>query len=139
MTKSAIRTVVALLLFTGTALAQVTSDPFPQPIAATEGVISAKFVEFATVRDSGGNDDTDGDLHLRRARPCTADAAGTGGDERLTERIATMCLQRKRKLDISRCRCARASWQDYGEFLRELAAPQAAALLAVPARVARTS
>jgi hypothetical protein len=54
MTKRATRTVVALLLCTGAVFAQVTSDPFPQPIAATEGIIGVKFVEFATIPDSGG-------------------------------------------------------------------------------------
>ena len=35
-------------------LAQVTNDPFPTPIPATDGVITVKFVEFATIPDFNG-------------------------------------------------------------------------------------
>jgi len=38
----------------GTALAQVTNDPFPTPIPTTDGVIAVKFVEFATIPDIAG-------------------------------------------------------------------------------------
>ncbi|MBI4475180.1 MAG: PQQ-dependent sugar dehydrogenase [Acidobacteria bacterium] len=33
--------------------AQATNDPFPTPITASEGVITVKFVEFASIPDSG--------------------------------------------------------------------------------------
>ena len=46
--------VVALLLLTVPALAQTPTDPFPTPIAATEGVIRVSFVEFASIPDVGG-------------------------------------------------------------------------------------
>jgi hypothetical protein len=36
------------------AFAQVPKDPFPRPIAATDGVIRVNFVEFATLPDLGG-------------------------------------------------------------------------------------
>jgi hypothetical protein len=36
------------------AFAQNTNDPFPTPIAATDGVISVKFLEFAALPDVGG-------------------------------------------------------------------------------------
>ncbi len=49
-----IRMFLAILLTTCTALAQVTTDPFPQPIPATEGVITVKFAEFATIPDFNG-------------------------------------------------------------------------------------
>ena len=46
--------VALVLLIASTALAQatnVTNDPFPTPIAATDGVIAVKFTEFATIPD----------------------------------------------------------------------------------------
>ena len=38
-------------LATSAVLAQTPTDPFPQPIQATEGVIGVRVVEFATVPD----------------------------------------------------------------------------------------
>src|SRR5687768_4249698 len=35
--------------------AQTTNNPFPAPIAATEGVVTVSFVEFAAVPDREGN------------------------------------------------------------------------------------
>jgi hypothetical protein len=35
------------------AIAQTTTDPFPEPIAATDGVVKVSFVEFASVPDIG--------------------------------------------------------------------------------------
>src|SRR5262245_27025024 len=49
----AIRLLLALLLTTGIACAQTTTDPFPNPISPADGVITVKFVEFATIPDSG--------------------------------------------------------------------------------------
>ena len=46
--------IVATLLVATPALAQTTSDPFPTPIAATEGVITVSFVEFASIPDIAG-------------------------------------------------------------------------------------
>jgi hypothetical protein len=43
---------LAATIVAATAFAQVTNDPFPEPIPASEAVISVKFVEFATVPDS---------------------------------------------------------------------------------------
>jgi hypothetical protein len=54
MTISVFRVIVAALVFASPALAQTTNDPFPQPIAATEGVITVKFVEFASIPDIAG-------------------------------------------------------------------------------------
>ena len=54
MAKCVIHVIVAALLMTGTALAQTTSDPFPNPIPANDRVISVKFVEFATIPDFAG-------------------------------------------------------------------------------------
>src|SRR5262245_20145054 len=34
--------------------AQVTNDPFPDPIPATQGVIAVKFAEFASIPDFPG-------------------------------------------------------------------------------------
>jgi Glucose / Sorbosone dehydrogenase len=45
---------MAALLLAYPALAQTTSDPFPQPMAATEGVITVQFVEFASLPDIAG-------------------------------------------------------------------------------------
>jgi len=36
------------------AFAQLSNDPFPQPIAATEGVVKVNFKEFASLPDSNG-------------------------------------------------------------------------------------
>ena len=44
----------ALLLTASASLAQTTNDPFPSPIATTEGVIRVDFVEFASIPDVGG-------------------------------------------------------------------------------------
>lgn len=54
MSKYLARAVLAALLTTGAAVAQVTNDPFPQPITVTEGVITVGFAEFATIPDFGG-------------------------------------------------------------------------------------
>lgn len=48
------RAILATVLLASPAAAQVTNDPFPQPIAATEGVIAVNFVEFASVPDVDG-------------------------------------------------------------------------------------
>ena len=50
---------MAMLSLASPALAQepqTTDDPYPQPIAATEGVITVRFVEFASVPDIAGED-----------------------------------------------------------------------------------
>ena len=44
---STIRPVIAALLIAGPAAAQITNDPFPDPIAASEGVIVVGLEEFA--------------------------------------------------------------------------------------------
>lgn len=49
-----IRIFAAVLLLGAPLSAQVPNDPFPAPIAATEGVIKVNFVEFATLPDLGG-------------------------------------------------------------------------------------
>jgi hypothetical protein len=54
MAKCVIHVMVAVLMMTCTALAQTTSDPFPNPIPANDRVISVKFVEFATIPDFAG-------------------------------------------------------------------------------------
>ena len=54
MNKSLARVTLATLLTTSAAVAQVTNDPFPQPIATTEGVITIRFAEFTTIPDFGG-------------------------------------------------------------------------------------
>ncbi len=49
------RALVAALLVALPALsvtAQTPTDPFPAPIAAVDGVIKVKFVEFASIPDS---------------------------------------------------------------------------------------
>ena len=46
--------IVAALLLATPALAQTTNDPFPTPIAATDGVIKVSFVEFASIPDIAG-------------------------------------------------------------------------------------
>ncbi|MEX0617770.1 MAG: PQQ-dependent sugar dehydrogenase [Pseudohongiellaceae bacterium] len=45
---------ISLLATAAPACAQVTNDPFPEPIAATEGVIRVDFVEFASLPDIDG-------------------------------------------------------------------------------------
>ena len=45
---------VLALLLAVPALAQTPTDPFPNPIPATEGVIRVGFVEFASIPDVGG-------------------------------------------------------------------------------------
>jgi hypothetical protein len=47
-------TVLALATLTGSMLAQQSTDPFPQPIPATEGAITANYAEFATIPDNNG-------------------------------------------------------------------------------------
>jgi hypothetical protein len=49
-----IRISVALLLVATPALAQTTTDPFPNPIPATEGAVRVNFREFAALPDIGG-------------------------------------------------------------------------------------
>ena len=46
--------VVAALLMASLGLPQTTTDPFPEPIAAGDGVITVNFVEFATLPDVNG-------------------------------------------------------------------------------------
>src|SRR5262245_30353353 len=41
-------------LFPSAVGAQVTSNPFPTPIESAAGIISVKFVEFATIPDTNG-------------------------------------------------------------------------------------
>ncbi len=48
------RVAVMALLLALPALAQTPTDPFPTPIAATEGVIRVRFVEFASIPDVDG-------------------------------------------------------------------------------------
>jgi hypothetical protein len=48
------RLMAATLLIASPALAQAPTDPFPTPIAATEGVIRVNYVEFATIPDIDG-------------------------------------------------------------------------------------
>src|SRR5688572_4585216 len=54
MTKVCSRVIVVMLLAACTALAQVSTDPFPTPIPATDRVITVKFSEFATIPDFNG-------------------------------------------------------------------------------------
>lgn len=54
MTRTVTLALAAALVSTATAFAQTTSDPFPEPIRATEGVISVSFVEFASIPDIAG-------------------------------------------------------------------------------------
>ena len=49
MNRNAMRVIAAVLLVASAVLAQVTNDPFPTPIPATDGVIAVKFAEFATI------------------------------------------------------------------------------------------
>jgi hypothetical protein len=53
MFKALLRLVLTAVLTTSTLAAQATNDPFPDPIAANDGVIRVKFVEFATIPDAG--------------------------------------------------------------------------------------
>jgi len=46
--------VAGILLTAAGAVAQVTNDPFPTPIAASDRVIAVKFTEFATIPDFNG-------------------------------------------------------------------------------------
>jgi hypothetical protein len=53
------RTIFAILtiliaVYASAQTTNVTNDPFPAPIATTDGVIPVRFVEFATLPDSGG-------------------------------------------------------------------------------------
>src|SRR5436190_291883 len=52
MTKHFSCAIAGLLLMTTIGFAQRTSDPYPEPIPATDRVIAVKFVEFATIPDS---------------------------------------------------------------------------------------
>jgi hypothetical protein len=47
-------TISAATLVVASATQQLSTDPFPTPIQATEGVIAVSFVEFATIPDGGG-------------------------------------------------------------------------------------
>lgn len=48
------RMIATALMLASSMISQVTDDPFPKPIEATEGVIKVKFVEFATLPDVAG-------------------------------------------------------------------------------------
>ena len=50
-------------------LAQVTNDPFPTPIPASDGVIAVKFAEFATIPDFNGAAPRDHDHAARAGHP----------------------------------------------------------------------
>jgi Glucose / Sorbosone dehydrogenase len=54
MNRNAMRVIAALFLMSIAASAQVTNDPFPTPIPASDRVISVKFTEFATIPDFNG-------------------------------------------------------------------------------------
>jgi hypothetical protein len=54
MTKRILCVVAGLILTATTGFAQRISDPYPDPIPATDRVITVKFVEFATIPDSVG-------------------------------------------------------------------------------------
>jgi hypothetical protein len=49
-----IHLILVLLLFAANAPAQATKDPFPKPIAATDGVVRVSFTEFAAIPDVAG-------------------------------------------------------------------------------------
>jgi hypothetical protein len=53
MFTAGLRVILIAVLTTSTLAAQATNDPFPNPIAANEGVILVKYVEFATIPDAG--------------------------------------------------------------------------------------
>ena len=81
MTKRILYGVTGLILVVTAGFAQRTSDPFPEPIPATDRVITVKFVEFATIPDFVG-----------------APAAPRGGGEAVTPapappRIMTMLYE----------------------------------------------
>jgi hypothetical protein len=61
--------VAVALLMASPALAQVTSDPFPQPINTTDGVIKVHFVEFASIPD--GSDGQPARMNLLIDEPGT--------------------------------------------------------------------
>src|SRR5687767_8900154 len=46
--------ILAALLLATSAFAQTANDPFPKPIAATDGVIKVSFVEFVSIPDIDG-------------------------------------------------------------------------------------
>jgi len=48
------RILAAASLLSVSVVAQSPTDPFPQPINATENIIKVNFVEFATLPDLGG-------------------------------------------------------------------------------------
>ena len=54
MNRNAMGAIAGALLLSIVVLAQVTNDPFPTPIPASDGVISVKFAEFATIPDFNG-------------------------------------------------------------------------------------
>jgi hypothetical protein len=54
MNRKVLSVLAVLLLVLSVALAQESTDPFPTPIPATEGVIPVKFAEFATIPDFNG-------------------------------------------------------------------------------------
>ena len=54
MLKLVIRTIALSLLTVSISFAQSTTDPFPNPIPATDRVISVRFSEFATIPDFNG-------------------------------------------------------------------------------------
>ena len=59
MNRKVLSVIAVLLLVLSVALAQESTDPFPEPIATTDRVISVKFAEFATLPISsfpGGTD-----------------------------------------------------------------------------------
>ena len=55
MNRNALSVIAVVLVVASAVLAQVTNDPFPTPIPATEGVIAVKFAEFATIPSSTAN------------------------------------------------------------------------------------
>src|SRR5687767_8449965 len=55
MNRNALRVIAVMLVVASAVLAQVTNDPFPTPIPATEGVIAVKFAEFAIIPSSTAN------------------------------------------------------------------------------------
>lgn len=48
------RFLISAMLIASPALGQSTNNPFTRPIAATDGVVTVNFVEFATIPDIGG-------------------------------------------------------------------------------------
>ena len=49
-----LHTLAAVLLLASSAFAQTSSDPFPAPLPANDGVIRVSFVEFASLPDISG-------------------------------------------------------------------------------------